>query len=46
MGLLRMARIMQGKSRWPISDLQEMERRFAQAKERAVADPELFFACV
>lgn len=42
-GLLRMARIVQGKSRWPIADLQEMERRLAQAKERAIVDPDLFF---
>lgn len=42
-GLLRMARIIQGTSRWPIADLQEMERRLVQAKERAIADPALFF---
>jgi len=42
-GLLRLARIIQGRSRWPVLDLEVTEQKLSQAKEKALADPQLFF---
>ena len=42
-GLLRLARIIQGESYWPLWDMEAMEKQLAQAKEKALLDPQLFF---
>lgn len=41
--LFRMARLIDGRSRWPAVDLEVTERKLAQARDRALADPGLFF---
>lgn len=43
LALLRMARLIHGKSRWPALDLETTEGRLAQARDKALADPDLFF---
>jgi hypothetical protein len=42
-GLLRMARIMQGRSRWTKVEVEQAEKRLTAAKERALLDSQLFF---
>jgi hypothetical protein len=43
LALLRMARVIDGKSRWVAMDMATMERKLAQARERALEDVQLFF---
>jgi hypothetical protein len=42
-GLLRLARIIEGRRRWVTEDLSVMEKKLAKAKERALSDSKLFF---
>jgi hypothetical protein len=43
LALLRMARLVEGRSRWPSVDIDTSERRLALARDKALADPDLFF---
>jgi hypothetical protein len=43
LALLRMARLISGKSRWIALDIPTMERKLAQARDRALEDAQLFF---
>ena len=43
LALLRLARIVQGRSRWPEIEMEVVERRLSSARDKALADPELFF---
>ena len=42
-GLLKFARIIQGRRRWITDDLELIERRLGKARERAFSDPPSFF---
>jgi hypothetical protein len=41
--LLRMARLIEGRSRWPLVDMETTERKLSQARDRALADCDAFF---
>jgi hypothetical protein len=43
LALLRMARIIQGRSRWPEMPMETVEKWLALARDKAIADPGLFF---
>jgi hypothetical protein len=43
LALLRMARLINGKSRWAASDMTTMERKLSQARDKALEDAQLFF---
>jgi hypothetical protein len=42
-GLLKLARVIQGRRRWVTEDLATIERKLAKARDRAVEDPNAFF---
>ena len=43
LALLRVARLITGKSRWVAADTATMERKLAIARDKALEDPALFF---